>query len=74
MENINRENRRIIVSGYHYLYVKKLLNQAIKKYGSLRQVGFAIGISTSVIYRWYNHESEMGKKWVESLESLLHQG
>jgi DNA invertase Pin-like site-specific DNA recombinase len=74
MDNLQRENRRVIVRGYHYLYVKKILTQGREKYGSLRQLGFALGISSATIHRWYNNESEMGKKWVESLESLLHQG
>lgn len=70
---MERQTRRIVVHGYHFLYVKKLLNQGVEKYGSLRQLGFALGISTSVIYRWYNQESEMNEQWVESLESLLRQ-
>ena len=74
MENLQRENRRVIVHGYHYLYVKKILTEGREKYGSLRQLGFALGISSATIHRWYNNESEMGKKWVESLELLLHQG
>jgi hypothetical protein len=73
MENLKREPRRVIVNGYHYAYVKKLLSEGREKYGSLRQLGFALGISSATIHRWYNHESEMGAKWVESLESLLRQ-
>jgi ribosome-binding protein aMBF1 (putative translation factor) len=74
MENLQRENRRVIVHGYHYLYVKKILTEGREKYGSLRQLGFALGISSATIHRWYNNESEMNEKWVRSLESLLHQG
>lgn len=63
--------RRVIVDGYSPLYCRKLLDEGIKRYGSLRQVASAIGISTSVIYRWYHNEQRMGKVWVENLERLL---
>lgn len=63
--------RRVIVKGYCYEYCRKLLDAGVKKYGSLRQLSFALGIAPSVIYRWYNQETSMGVKWVETLEILL---
>jgi len=71
MENMKRENRRLIVQGYHYDYIKKRLIEGRDRYGSLRQLGFALGISSSTVHRWYNNDTKMGTKWVESLEKLL---
>jgi hypothetical protein len=65
--------RRVIVKGYCFEYCRKLLGLGVERYGSLRQLSFALGIAPSVIYRWYNNETSMGEKWVESLESLLQQ-
>jgi hypothetical protein len=64
-------DRRIIVHGFHPKYTTKLLNEAAEHFGSLRKVAFALGIGTAVIYRWRNNETEMGEKWVISLENLL---
>jgi DNA invertase Pin-like site-specific DNA recombinase len=64
-------SRRIIVNGYHPKYKIKLLEDAKNYYGSLRKVAFALGIATSVIYRWYNNETEMGQQWAKNLEDIL---
>jgi hypothetical protein len=63
--------RRIIVQGYHPKYTTKILDDAANYFGSLRKVAFALGVPTSVLYRWHSNETKMGEKWVHSLEQLL---
>lgn len=63
--------RRVVVNGYSSVYIRKLLDRGLERYGSLRQLAQALGISTSVIYRWRHNEQKMGDKWVINLEKLL---
>ena len=63
--------RRVVVNGYSAIYIRKLLDRGLERYGSLRQLAQALGISTSVIYRWRHDEQKMGEKWVINLEKLL---
>ena len=63
--------RRVVVNGYSAIYIRKLLDRGLERYGSLRQLAQALGISTSVIYRWRHNEQKMGEKWVVNLEKLL---
>lgn len=65
------EQRRVVVHGYSHVYIRKLLDRGLERYGSLRQLAQVMGISTSVIYRWRNNEQKMGDKWVLNLEKLL---
>lgn len=66
-----RKPRRIIVSGYSQSYCRSLIKKASDKFGSMRQLSFAIGASSSMINRWYNGYQPMGEKWVILLENLL---
>lgn len=63
--------RRVIVKGYCHEYCRSLITKGADKYGSIRKLAFALGVASSVLYRWHNNETPMGEKWVESLESLL---
>lgn len=63
--------RKIISGDYDYRYYKGLLDEGQRRFGSLRQLAFALGIAGSVLYRWYHGEQKMGKLWVENLEHLL---
>lgn len=63
--------RRVITDGYHPKYIKKILVEARNYYGSVRKIGFAMGLPSSVVYRWYNNEEKMGAKWVLILEQIL---
>lgn len=65
--------RRIIVKGYHPAYKRKIISEAAECLGSLRKVAFALGIPTSMIYRWNSNETEMREKWVTCIEQLLKQ-
>jgi hypothetical protein len=63
-------NRRIIVTGYHHSYCRKLIDECAEKLGSIRKVSFAIGLSQAQMYRYYHNEVRMNDVWIKILEQL----
>jgi hypothetical protein len=51
---------------------KDLINKALKKYGSLRQVALNLGCSVGHIYRFNDKTCRMSKSWYEKLQKLVY--
>lgn len=68
---MSRRPRRVVVQGYCHEYIKKIIDEAAGKLGSVRKVSFALGLSQAQMYRYYHDETRMSNNWVQTIEDLL---